>query len=481
MSRKCIQYINNIELKINHIFNYYKHNNNMFPIFQRIFDYKLANVKKDEIILHIQNIALFGISIYSLYSCVNYYVITGQTMNILIDIERPDCTIPSNACSIIQNEYVAALQPFHNLLFFIKIHAIIDIFLVKTTDVFLHHLFLIGMSFYTWYTDMDSYHIFMFSYSLIKTEVSSIFFILKYWLPEKTYAYNINGVIFYVFFLKFRIFDVYNEIIRGNYIFDTVINKYTPSNPLLSGLLYVSIYGLYILNAYWFLIMTKIIYKQVCKNTFIDTDKMCHYICSYIHYLNIPLAAYMYSYNKHERNIYDMSGIVMLSIASYMFHYDIYEKIHTKQIIEYVVEKNINYVYFLNDCLCIHIRSFLAVFTKYYNTSYFYAATTLCGVFQFGCFYNGVINVVELLSNKTYDKSNFLKIHYVFTFLPVGIDILAIYLNTKSQQIAIPFLFVNIWIVLLFIVDPFYKLTHVAFHLLLFAQSYYMCLTNSST
>lgn len=453
-------------------------------MFRRLFpitDSSMSNkVKLDDIILNIQNVALFGISLYSLYSCINYYVITGQTMNILIDIEGTDCTIPTNTCSVIQNDYVDALQPFHNLLFFIKIHAIIDIFFAKTPDVFLHHLFLIGMTFYGWYTNMSSDHVFMFSYSLIKTEVSSIFFILKYWLPEKTYAYTINGLIFYVFFLKIRIFDLYNEIINGNYIFDIVINKYTPTNQLLSGLLYVSIYGLYILNTYWFLIMTKIIYKQVCKNTFIDTDKMCHYISSYIHYLNIPLAAYMYSYNKQEQNIYDMTGIVMLSIASYMFHYDIYEKIHTKQITEYVVEKNINYVYFLNDCLCIHIRSFLAVFTNYYNTPYFYAVTTFCGVLQLGCFYNGVINVIELLSNRDYLKANFLKIHYLFTFLPVGIDILAIYLNTKSQQIATPFLLVNICIALLFIVDPFYKLTHVAFHLLLIAQNYYICLINTS-
>jgi hypothetical protein len=35
-------------------------------------------------------------------------------------------------------------------------------------------------------------------------------------------------------------------------------------------------------------------------------------------------------------------------------------------------------------------------------------------------------------------------------------------------------------IVLLIIVDPFYKLTHVAFHIMLIAQNYYMCVTNSS-
>jgi len=53
------------------------------------------------------------------------------------------------------------------------------------------------------------------------------------------------------------------------------------------------------------------------------------------------------------------------------------------------------------------------------------------------------------------------------------------YVNTKSQEIAIPFLLTNIGIVLLFIVEPFYKLTHVAFHLLLIVQNYYLCLSSS--
>jgi hypothetical protein len=235
------------------------------------------------------------------------------------------------------------------------------------------------------------------------------------------------------------------------------------------------------LNIYWFLIINKTLYKMLLKNTHFNTDKMCHYICAYIHYLNIPLTVYLYSYNNQTQNIYDIIGIIILSIASYLYHYDIYRKIHTKQINEYVVEKNINYVYFLNNCCCINIRFFLAVFTNYYNNPYFYAVTIFCGVLQLGCFYNGVINVIELLSNRDYIKSNFLKIHYLFTFLPVGIDILAIYLNTKSDQIAIPFLFVNMCIALLFIVEPFYKLTHVAFHLLLIAQTYYICFSITST
>jgi hypothetical protein len=455
----------------------------LFPFLKTIIDYKLANVKMDDIILNIQNISLFGISIYSIYCCVNYYVITGQTTNVFSPLPPGSGLLPPG--SGLQNSDTcnksSFITPFDNLFICVQIYAFIDLFLVKTNDLIIHHLCIFAVSFYTWYNNVNDINRFMFGYSLLKTEISSFFLVLKYWIPEKTLAYTINALLLYVSFFKFRIFDMYNEIIRGNYVFDVVLHKYTPTSPSISGILYFSVYGLYLLNAYWFLIMTKILYKQLCKNTAINTDKICHFICSYIHYANIPLAAYLYSYNKREQNIFDMAGIVILSIASHMYHYDVYEKIQTKQITEYVVSENSNYVYFLNDSICIHIRSFLAVFTNYYNKPYFYAVTTVCGVFQLSCIYVGFINVVELLSKKTYDKSNFLKIHYIFTFLPIGIDIFAIYLNTKSQEIAIPFLFINIGIVLLFIVEPFYKLTHVAFHLMLIAQNWYICLTNSST
>jgi hypothetical protein len=187
----------------------------------------------------------------------------------------------------------------------------------------------------------------------------------------------------------------------------------------------------------------------------------------------------MYSYNKHEKNIFDIGGIFVLSIASYLYHYDVYKKLHLKQIVRYDIPDNIDYVHFSNDSLCIHIRSFLAVVTSYYNKPWLCEVIIVCGIFQLGCIYSGFMNIIELFNKTTYIKSNFLKIHYAFTFLPVGMDILAIYLNTKSQEIAIPLLLISIGIVLLFVVDPFYKLTHVAFHLMLIIQNYYICLSNS--
>lgn len=435
----------------------------MFSIFNGIIDklknYKLKNV---DVILNIQNIVVFGISLYSMYSCLNYYIVTGETTYFY----------KTDSLPITVN--VSYIKPFDNLLWFIRIHAIVDIFFVRKIDITLHHLSIIGMCFYDWYNSVTEMHRFIFLYPLIKTEISSFFYILTQWLPKNTYAYNINSILFYATFCKFRIFDMYNELINGNAI-GIIIDTYTHYNPL-SGIFYISIYGLYIINLYWFFIMTKMLYKQLCKNTFIDTEIMSQYICSYIHYINIPLAGYIYSYNKREQNIFDMAGIVILSLSSYMYHYDIYERLYKNQITEYIVEKNINYTHFLNDSICIHGRCFLVIVTNYYNSPYFYPVTICCAIIQILFLYSCIINVLEL--KNIYDK-HFLNTHYFFTFLPIGINTILLYFNNNAQEIT-PILFLNISILLLFIVNPFYKLTHVAFHILLIVQNMYICLANIS-
>jgi hypothetical protein len=234
-------------------------------------------------------------------------------------------------------------------------------------------------------------------------------------------------------------------------------------------------------------------------------------------YFNIPIAAYIYSYNKQDKNMYDMTGLFILSICSFMYHNNIYTRFigngepgdANTLITEYIIPDNVNYVYFLNDCVAIHVRSFLSVLTNYYGSTYFYEIITSCGIFHLTCVYNSCINVIvaiqelvptsgigsfsgehleereqefrrmkELLGNKNI-KSEFLTTHYIYTFIPVGMDIFFIYLNMESD-IAIPYACINIIILLLFVLDPFYKLTHIVFHLMLIAQNYYLCLSNSS-
>jgi hypothetical protein len=213
---------------------------------------KFSNMKIDDIILNMQNITLMGISLYSLYCCINYYMITG-----LYTLPNPQFVVQG-----FDNNSMSFIKPFDNLSYFVQTYVFIDLLFVKKMDACIHHLCVIGISFYNWYSNADEIYRIIFSFSLIKTELSSIFLVLTYWLPKNTYAYNINSVFFYLSFIKFRIIDMYTEIIHGNYTFNIVINKYTPNNLLISSVLYVSIYVLYLLNMYWFLIITKIWYKQ---------------------------------------------------------------------------------------------------------------------------------------------------------------------------------------------------------------------------
>jgi hypothetical protein len=435
---------------------------------QTLINHKL-NIKTDDLILQIQNVALFGISLYSLYSFINY-VWSGQSF-----FSPP---VVSDLIQQYGKNKPDFMKPFDNLLYVVFIHVVIDTFFVKKPDVFLHHLCVLGMYTYGTYNNVNMIDGFLFAYSLFKTEISSIFLVLTYWIPEKTTAYAINGLLFFISFFKLRIIDMYTELLQGNHAFREIMGMYPCNNYIVPGIFYVSIYGLYLLNLYWFFIMVKVLYKQLCKNTFINTNKMSHYICSYSFYLHIPLAVYIYSYNKQEHYMYDMAGISILSIASYVYHNDIYQKLCKRGDDDYNIHYEQNHLYFLNDSACIHLRSFFTVYTSYYYSPYFYSLVPVLGVFQSGCFYGNILNVLELETRKQMDTSTFFKIHYVFTFLPIGLEVIAIFLNSP-MDIAIPFLLVNISIAFLFMVEPFYKLTHVAFHGLLLAQTYYLCLSHS--
>ena len=63
--------------------------------------------------------------------------------------------------------------------------------------------------------------------------------------------------------------------------------------------------------------------------------------------------------------------------------------------------------------------------------------------------------------------------------IAIAYDILLVYSNS-STELAVPFLFTNIVILLLFLVNPFYKLDHVAFHIGLIIQNYYMSMSNAN-
>jgi len=425
----------------------------MFNIITFFSKYNLNLIKIEDI----QNISLFIISCSSFVSYLYYNLAP------LIVGQRGDIDFTT---------------PFHLLLPIVGLHAFIDLLITKSYDLKLHHLCILGIIFYNNYYNVAPEYRFIFLYPLLKTEISSIFYVLKYWLPKNTIIYNVNTVLFYLLFIKLRIYDFYYEIIYNNFSFDIVFKKYSQSNYFLSSIILLSCYVLYILNLYWFLIMNKILYKAITKFINVNTDLFCHYLCSYLHWLNIPLAYFIYAYNPNEKYIFDIIGIITLSLTSYKYHNDIYIRLYHKQIEEYNIPNKDNIILFINDFLFIHFRSFLVIVTNYYYSQNLYFALFISGSFHIISIYHSIINSLQLFNIDDKNKNVFLNIHNILSAIPIICDVFLIFINSPIE-IALPFLLVNIGIALLFMVEPFYKLNHVGFHILLIAQNYYMCLSNS--
>lgn len=212
-------------------------------------------------------------------------------------------------------------------------------------------------------------------------------------------------------------------------------------------------------------------------NINIDTDFVCHFTCSYLHFINIPVSIFVYSQTPNEKYIFDMIGITTLSVSSYIYHYDIYKRLLTKKIEEYFVPNCENIVLFLNDAIIINVRSFLVVVTNYFYNSNITYVLSLSAVLHIYSVYYSVLNSFELL--KTNDENKFAVLHQITMSIPIMCDVFLI-CNNSTKETAIPFLLSNVLIIIILLVKPFYKLNHTAFHLVLIAQNYFICLCNSS-
>jgi len=411
----------------------------------------LYSVNIKEIILQVQNIVLFLIAVGSLFCCINHHLNNNQLEN--------------------------SIHSFNILNSFVGYYSFIDLFVNNSIEIKLHHLFTLFIFFYRFYYNVPDFYTFEIMYPYLKTEISSIFLVFKYWLPKNTIIYTINDTIFYISFFKLRLYDIYYEVLLNKNVVE-MLKMYSSSNILLSSIILLGCYGLYILNVYWFLIMNKVIYKKITKFININTEIMNHYLCSYIFFLNVPLAMYIYSYNKNEKYIFDMIGITSLSISSYIYHYDVYNRLKNKQIETHEFPDKENAIIFLNDCSFIQIRSFFTTITSFYDSKYFLAAISISSVCHIVSFYNCVINIIELFIHDD-RKKNFLQHHNIFNAFTIAVDVILISINSE-MEVAVPFLLVNITAGLLFIVDPFYKLTHFLFHIFLIMQTYFLCLSHSS-
>ena len=398
-------------------------------------------------VIDYQNIGAFIVSGLSLISCFFYKMKTfGETGNIIP-------AVPISVC----------------------LFSLIDLFYVKQVDLQIHHVICLFIVFYNYYYGVAPIDGDNILYYMMQMELSTFCLILKYYLNTKSIAYNVNNAIFYGLFTKFRIIDGYYGIIHKDSYLYVIISKYTPHDIVGTGLIISSCYLLYGLNLYWFMIINKNLYKTLFSTLKYNSDVFCQYMCSYTYFINIPICIAMYSVN-YRRHIYDIIGVSILSITSYLYHIDIYDKYKTGKITQYDYPQN-NYLLFIADTSAIHLRAFLATYSNYYTNINWKGPLAMSGIAHAMTLSYVIFNLYKLKYDSNYEKSRFFILVYMLCLLPQLIDMTYIHLNSTNEY-GIQFGIINTVITFLCIVEPFQHLNHFAFHILIMYNTYYVCLMN---
>jgi hypothetical protein len=201
--------------------------------------------------------------------CARKYITTENAGNLLLFILAIStlCSYAYyNFTAVLYGKTEASMYPYYVIFAVVRFHIYIDIFLTNTLDFQLHHIFAIGNFFYNMYYNVNPEYGFAIVYPLLNTEISSIFYVLRFWLPKTSALYNINKLLFYLAFVKFRIYDFYYKILYDHSSsFNILIQQYSPSNFYMTSILLVSCYGLFLINLYWFALMNIILYKSLTK------------------------------------------------------------------------------------------------------------------------------------------------------------------------------------------------------------------------
>jgi len=352
-------------------------------------------------------------------------------------------------------------------------------------EIRLHHIFgmsILGFKMYHYNTPVDDAVIVS---SLYKTEISTFFYIFKllmetYKIKSKTLT-TINNALFFATFFKFRIYDYYLDVIANPATY-AVFRAYSGDSLFQSSIIHFGVYGLFILNLYWFTILCKIVYKPF--NTIFPESTvitLCHKIVSYSYFSNLGVAYFIYSFSPNEVYIFDIIGILTLSLGSYYYHQRVlrtYQETNELDYISYSIMKP-----FVVDKFCIHLRSFLCLTSAFYHSSN-WPIIVLSGIFHTSSFIRLIDYLYDLRAedrpivyhSKSERCKEFLQATNLFTSSPVVMDVVfvALCLSTSDYTSSIHAVFTTLMCFTLLVVSPFYEMTHVAFHGFLILQTAYL-------
>lgn len=378
------------------------------------------------------------------------------------------------------------------------------LFYKLTTDVYIHHSLVFSVFLLDWlyYQTIDKNISDLFSKICLYFEVSSVFLAFLSIFKKSEHIYikkykliDITNVIFYGFFIYFRLY-YFSEIFVFNNnlhipLFDYCINKQTIIHKeLCLSHFYGTFFGFCLLNIYWFHLMSKIMVKNSGLKKIIHKIKVSSYenILGYTLYMKSLLVSLSYIfftnfYNKnyaHDHYI-DTLSITLLSIASMYCHHiwrNVYKKIENKESIHDEDVKSIQ-KYTFYDQLFIHIRSSSIVYGIYGNSMLFYSSF-LFHTLTMKQLYDDIYNNKELNKDIHIDKmisyiNNSVHFNLGATFLYD--NLLVSFYNFFDYHCQFN-LFICMFIAASFFIRPFYEANQIYVHTLLIIQTIILSILN---
>jgi hypothetical protein len=360
------------------------------------------------------------------------------------------------------------------------VYLFLDLFIAKG-DAIAHHIFcLVGSYTCLKCIPLESQHLFFMP--ILSTEASTVFLILKLWMDEYSgkkniifkILYGINDVLFVSLFFKLRIYNFYFNLIHKPEVYIVLNKNIINIIDFISG--YVGVYGLFILNIYWFSIICKKLYKQIIikMTPFLDSKRVAEAMLTVSFFINFYIAYVNYSVNIYTNSYYllDLFGIFVLSVASGNYHYSKYKYMKNNEVINVTTNELLEP--FIYDKYAIQLRSFLALTTISLANGTSAKFIYLSGIYHIMSFLSFNMNMIKILFNNSkiiYDESDISKMIIkklvTITSIPCLLDtILIICYHTNNVCLKTELFFISIIIFTILSVKPFYNLNHVLLHVL---------------
>ena len=428
-----------------------------------------------QIIDEIRNVMSFGISLYTYYSAYQYY-------------------------------YNNDPQYISTSLYLIVGHCISDTFLLNESnsnlgELYIHHLSAVGLiTFQLYYQPLkDNFYPCIF----ICVELSSSFLVLKSWLKGwPKWIVQLNNILFLITFFYTRVY-LYSVYILFDRNLENILSSYT-NTILCKGWYYGSLYVFYGLNMYWAMIIFKVFFKAI-KNLDIFSAINCERALEYSYFSSLIYSIYKYStiesvsvyspesssYDIGSIFLFDIFGQTLLVASSSYYHGELRKRLIQKApstSVDVLEDNKILWVY-LEDIICINIRTFLCAFT---NLNLFYNDETI----KMRCFLIGFSLVNHLVTvfyyikfivglkmqNETFglDEQITYKTYIINLLigLPILVDNLLVIYNTDDCIIRNSLSSILMMLGILSYVRPAYQANHLMLHITLFLQTYYLTSAN---